>query len=146
MKNNKGITLIALIITVIVLAILTTVIVTRSTSMTQTARFETIETYMLSIKAKCKVISEKVYIGEMDSRELYGTEATFRGETGWYKLSQQDLNDIGVKDAKADEGYYVNYKLNEGEEGEDVDVAYEQGITLYGNTDYTLSSLLAERD
>lgn len=145
MKNNKGITLISLVITVVVLAILTTVVVTISTDISKTARFENIETYMLSIKSKCKVLANRKVIGEIDESGLYGesSDATFNEKTGWYKLSQADLNDIGVKDAKAGEGYYVNYNLDN---SEDVDVAYERGITLYDKTYYTLSSILAERD
>ena len=56
---------------------------------------------------------------------------------GWYRLSQGELNTIGLKDAKEKDGYYVNY----GSDGK-VDVAFEKGVEYEGQTYYKLSSIL----
>ena len=140
--NNKGITLITLIITVIILAIITGVVVTFSSNFTQTAKFETIETDLLLIRSKCKIRVERYVMGDIDG-ELIGTRQESGEYAGWYLLSQEDLNDIGLKNAKEENNYYVNYKLEEGEEEEEVDVAYGRGIYFNGQTFYKLSEILS---
>lgn len=60
LKNEKGITLIALVITVILLLILGGVSIMGGTNLVNTAKAETIETDMLTIKAKAKEYMENV--------------------------------------------------------------------------------------
>lgn len=138
-RNEKGITLISLIITVIVLIIITYVTISMSLGVSETAKFQNIETYMLLIQTKCEVLSNEKVIGEIDEGGLYGTKVTdvnspyYTEDGDWYSLSQADLNEIGVNDAKASDGYYFNYKTN--------DVAYEKGVEFEGRTYRTLSEI-----
>lgn len=121
-KENKGITFIALILTVILLAIITSVSVSMGIGFMQSAKFENIETYLLLIQSKSKIMADKIAIGELDPDEIRGDKQESGEYAGWYKLSQGDLNEIGVNKAKAEEGYYVNYDT--------LDVAYEKGVAL----------------
>ncbi len=134
MKNNKGITLIALIVTVILLAILAGATIKMGLGITSTAKFENIETQLLLIQSKVKIMSQDLVIGEIEESELKGTKQDSGEYMGWYLLSQSDLNDIGVEKAKAEDGYYVNYDTD--------DVAYSKGISLEGNTFTKLSNIL----
>lgn len=133
-RNDKGITLITLIVTVVILVILTYVTVSTSMDMTATSRFENLQTYMLLIQTKCEYLSNQLAIGEIYEDELIGTKQTSGEFAGWYKLSQGDLNAIGVKDAHAEDGYYINYATN--------DVAYEKGIEFQGFPFTYLSEIL----
>ena len=139
MKNNKGITLIALIIMVILLAILSMVTVKMGVSITGSAKFESIETNLLLIQGKVKKMSQDLVLGEIDTSDLKGTPQggeDYEGDyEGWYLLSQEDLNEMGVTKAKAEDGYYVNYATD--------DVAYAKGISLDGVTFKYLSDILS---
>lgn len=134
MKNNKGITLIALIVTVILLAILAGAAIKMGLGISSSAKFENIETYLLLIQSKVKIMSQDLVIGEIEEGDLKGTKQDSGDYDGWYLLSQSDLNDMGVDKAKAEDGYYVNYDTD--------DVAYSQGISLEGNTFTKLSDIL----
>ncbi len=133
-KSNRGITLITLIVTIIVLTLITAVGVSLGINMTGVARFETIETNLLLIQSKCKILAEQVYIGEIEDDELYGTKQTEGTYSGWYLLSQADLNSMGLTSLDAEDSYYVDY--------ENDDVAYGRGISLEGVTFYKLSDIL----
>lgn len=133
-RENKGITFITLILTVILLAIITGVSVSMGIGFMQSAKFENIETYLLLIQSKSKIMSDKIAIGEMDEDEIRGEKQVGGEYDGWYKLSQGDLNEIGVNKAKAEDGYYVNY--------EEDDVAYAKGVTLDDTLFYRLSQIL----
>lgn len=132
-KNNKGITLISLVITVIILAIIACVTVSIGVNIASQAKFDNIHTYLLLIQSKCDILSNDVVIGEINEDELYGVEQTSGEYSGWYKLSQSELDDIGVKDAKEEDGYYVNYNTN--------DVAYEKGVEKDGNIFHKLTEI-----
>ncbi len=133
-KNNKGITLITLVITVILLAIIASVGVSLGVNITGSAKFENVETNLLLIQSKCKVKADQKYLGEIEESELYGTKQTEGEYSGWYLLSQQDLGDMGLEDLKAEDNYYVDY--------ENDDVAYGKGIGFEGNVFYKLSDIL----
>lgn len=55
---------------------------------------------------------------------------------GWYLLSQDDLNNMGVENVDAADKYYVDY--------ENDDVAYGKGIENNDKTYYKLSEILAD--
>ncbi len=134
-KDNKGITLLTLVITVIVLAIIASVSVSMGLGMLETAKFENIQTDLLLIQSKSKMMAEGIAMGEIPEDEIRGQKQTEGEYIGWYKLSQQDLNEIGVTKAKAEDGYYVNY--------EEEDVLYARGATIEDQTFFKLSEILA---
>lgn len=133
LKNNKGITLIALVIMVILLLVIAAVGINGSRGLADLARFEGVETDLLLIQSKCKIIAEKKAIGEITEDELYGTKQTSGDYINWYLLSEEDLKKIGLKDAKSNDGYYVDYDND--------DVAYENGVTYNGTTYHKLSEM-----
>ncbi len=141
-KSNKGVTLIALVITIVILAIIATVAVLSGVDMSESAKFENVETSLLLIQSKIKVLAEKYVIGEITAADLYGDVVTDGGTyDGWYLLDQDDLYDLGVSDLDKDSGYYVQYVDINGDVS--VDVAYGAGITYNGTTYYKLSDILA---
>ena len=71
-REDKGITFIALILTFILLAIITSVSVSMGMNFMQSAKFENIETYLLLIQSKSKVMADKIAIGELDADEIIG--------------------------------------------------------------------------
>ncbi len=139
MENHKGITMISLIITIAILAIITYVSVSIGIGITGDVKFQNIETYMLLIQSKCEALANEKIIENLDDSSLYGTLQEEGDYAGWYKLSQAELNEIGVKDAKAEDGYYVNYYLND--KNKEVDVAYARGVTYHDEVFYLLSSI-----
>ncbi len=100
-KENKGITLVTLVITVIILVILAGTGVSIGLNLTATAKYTNVQTYMLLIQQKCEYVENEVVIGEMEEDDRYGELQEDGDLPGWYKLSQGDLNEMGVKGAKA---------------------------------------------
>lgn len=59
-KNNKGITMISLIVMIIVISILAGISITEGTALIKQVKVDNYKTNMISIKAKAKVIAEEV--------------------------------------------------------------------------------------
>ena len=135
-KNENGITIVALIITVILLILLASATISTSTKMIDTAKLENLKTDLLLIQSKIKVMADKKAIGEIEEEELYGTKQESGEYTGWYLLNQANLDNMGIKKANASDNYYVNY--------EDDDVAYGVGFEYKGTTYYKLSEMKEE--
>lgn len=133
-KNNKGITFVALIITVVVLLIIATTTIRITTSMASTAMFENVESSLMIIQSKCKTIADKKAIGEIDESEVYGVRQGSGEYEGYYLLTQADLGAMGLQKLDAKEGYYINYDTEE--------VIYGKGISLNGTKYYKLSDML----
>ena len=136
-KENKGITLVTLVITVIILVILAGTGVSIGLNLTATAKYTNVQTYMLLIQQKCEYVENEVVIGEMEEDDRYGELQEDGDLPGWYKLSQGDLNEMGVKVQKQKTGYYVNYNTEKG-----VDVIYKPGVVNDGETYYKLTEML----
>lgn len=136
LKNNKGITLTSLIIAVIVLIIISSVTINISLTFINTAKFENVKTELMLIQTKVKTMADRKAIGEVTEEELYGTKQTSGTYSGWYLLSQDDLDDMGIENADAGDEYYVNYESDDVALG--VDVRYE------GTTYHKLSEMLEE--
>ena len=138
LRNSNGITLAVLVVTIIILIIISTVSIHVSFDLIKTARFENVKTDLLLIQSKCKIKAEQKAIGDIEEVDLYGTKQENEGEyNGWYLLSQEDLQSIGVEDADASDKYYVNY--------ENDNVAYGKGIENDGKTYYKLSEILEDQ-
>lgn len=133
-KDNKGITFITLTVTVIVLLIIAFTSIKVTTTMATTARFENVQSSLMTIQSKCKMLIDKKAIGEIDDSELYGVKQESGEYTGYYKLTQGDLGEMGLQKLDAKEGYYINYETEE--------VAYEKGAALNGVKYYKLSEML----
>ncbi len=157
-KNNKGITLIALTITIIILLILASITIYSGKESIKKAQLESLKTNMLLIKAKAKEYVEqasfkngvnKSEISEEAKNELKGEEAnasdyskqniTINGGEILYKLTSDNLKEMGLKDVKlgSNEEYLVKYNIKD----VTVEVYNTSGYENNGTTVYSLSEL-----
>ena len=157
-KNNKGITLIALTITIIILLILASITIYSGKESIKKAQLESLKTNMLLIKAKAKEYVEqasfkngvnKSEISEEAKNELKGKEAnasdyskqniTINGGEILYKLTSDNLKEMGLKDVKlgCNEEYLVKYNIKD----VTVEVYNTSGYENNGTTVYSLSEL-----
>ena len=157
-KNNKGITLIALTITIIILLILASITIYSGKESIKKAQLESLKTNMLLIKAKAKEYVEqasfkngvnKSEISEEAKNELKGKEAnasdyskqniTINGGEILYKLTSDNLKEMGLKDVKlgSNEEYLVKYNIKD----VTVVVYNTSGYENNGTTVYSLSEL-----
>lgn len=157
-KNNKGITLIALTITIIILLILASITIYSGKESIKKAQLEILKTNMLLIKAKAKEYVEqasfkngvnKSEISEEAKNELKGKEAnasdyskqniTINGGEILYKLTSDNLKEMGLKDVKlgSNEEYLVKYNIKD----VTVEVYNTSGYENNGTTVYSLSEL-----
>lgn len=155
-KDTKGITLIALVITIIVLALITGVSLNIGSQLFSNVNLKTLDTNMLLIQAKVKVISEKNQFDE--NTPLKGTKvADITGDVdidklkdegiinesdssyqSYYLWNQNILDEEGLDSIKlkSNEKYIVNYETEE--------IIYFPGYEhTDGKTYYRLSDLTA---
>ena len=148
MKKDKGITMVALVITIIVLIILSGISVGTANKIIKSSELENLKTNMLLIKVKGKEYIENANFklgtniessSDKESKvtaakeELKGEEITssniFDGNTNitqdtitndnanyiyYYKLSTEDLKDMGISNVKSDEKkgcYIIKYDI-----------------------------------
>ncbi len=146
--NKRGITLIPLVITIIILGIIASVSIYTGTNIIKKTSLQTINTNMMLIQAKVKTISEQAKFNN-DTSIYKGTKLTQIEENkkidelvsknivekneNYYLLSQSDLNEMGLEKIKIDDGYIVEYVNNE--------IIYVKGFNANNNTYYKLSEM-----
>ena len=120
LKIEKGITLVALVITVILMLILAGVGLHFGTDAIDKAKLEDIKTDMISIKTKAKIIAEQYNFKDIDS--LVGSKITSQEDASkigiedniedieLYKWTSEDLNSQGLSTIDGDK-YIVKYDL-----------------------------------
>ncbi len=168
MKNYKGITLISLVITIIVMIILSGVGITQGNKLIKQAKIESIITTMITIRSKAKVYAEEVNSQVWDlkddinakqnrKKEIFlesfnmqettltkeaegelNQEIKENGGYESYELSQDTIEKIGLKDAVAETDFVVVYNNNDYTK---LDVIKKSGINYKGKKYYTLSKL-----
>ena len=153
LRNEKGVTMAMLIITVIVMVVVASIAMTAGSNLRKKTELADRVSQMQLIQAKAEEIyNEHLYKGS----KLLGQEVTLnegdeiRNEK-WYKLSSEDMKSMGIDFTPTDEYYYcVKYDLTEenSEEGVDkeeidpIDVYYSGGYeSTNGNMYYTLEKL-----
>jgi type II secretory pathway pseudopilin PulG len=166
MKKESGITLVALVITVIILLIIASISVYEGTDAIKNAKIQTIDTNMLTIKAKAKAYGEEIDAAiwalsdEDKSRKKdelikeYGMSATtinnsniisqldseVSSDYDVYEISQM-LKNIGLndtQDSSSSSQYLVVYNSSDYTK---MDIVYTTGVTYNGTKYYTLSAL-----
>lgn len=149
LKNNKGITLVALIIIVIIMIILVGVGINIGMDAVERTKLEDLKTNMLSIKTKAKTIQEKYSFGDIESLVGEKIEDTSvlkeelvnllpAGETV-YEWNKQILEEQALKEIQlAENAFYIVY-YNEGEAT--CEVYYSEGFEYEGKTYYSLTDL-----
>ena len=153
LKHNKGITLTALVITIIILGMIVAITISASSPLIDEAKLQEEKTTLLLIQAKWKVEIEKVtfdgtsmfadmgtVITEGENKGYLNDEYKVQVDSKWgveegiyYKLSQECLNDMGLSDVNTGKGYIVNYSNN--------DIILESGFEYDGTTYYKLSDI-----
>lgn len=153
LRNEKGVTMAMLIVTVIVMVVVASIAMTAGSNLRKKTELADRVSQMQLIQAKAEEIyNEHLYKGS----KLLGQEVTLnegdeiRNEK-WYKLSSEDMKSMGIDFTPTDEYYYcVKYDLTEenSEEGVDkedidpIDVYYSGGYeSTNGNMYYTLGKL-----
>ena len=151
LKNKKGITIIALVITVIIMLILVGVTIKVGTNSIDEAEKEDIITNMISIKTRAKIVKDQYNFKDIQS--LVGTNLSEPGnynieiiknnipdenETNCYIWTQEDLNNQGLTSIKSNElNFYVVYY---GDDNNGIEVYYSKGI----NGKYSLTEIQQE--
>lgn len=144
-KNEYGLATIKLIFTIIILVAIIMVAVFVVSKQIESNHVTDIKTDLLFIQAKIKGIHDKKIVDSNQSllgeeiSEYHENEAInemISGEEKWYKLSQDDLNQIGIGYLKAEEGFIVNYETEE--------VIYVKGVQEEEQTYYRLSDMIED--
>lgn len=166
MKNNKGVTLVSLVITIVVLIIISGITVNVSNDVSEQARLQDLKTNMLLIQAKAKTLAEEVNfetanldatkeedakkIAEIKGTKLIGTKfdsseetiktatsnAGVTDTTDFYYLSQENLSQMGINIEVPEDTYYL-VKYN----FEDTEVVFTGGYKYEDEVYYKLSEL-----
>ena len=139
-KIENGITIVALVITIILMLILAGVGMHFGTSAIDKAKLEDIKTDMISIKTKAKIVAEQFNFKDIDSlvgSQITEDEAGKLGITNYSdkirKWSSSDLSSQNLSNIKGDT-YVVSYDL---EDPNNCEVYYLHGYE--GN--YSLTQL-----
>lgn len=146
--NVKGITLVSLVITIIVLLIITSITIYTGGNIIKKADLQTINTNMMLIQAKVKTISEQAKFNK-DTSKYKGTKISqitgnskiqkliddkiIEDNENSYLLSQDDLNTMGLEKIKNEDGYVVNYDTDE--------IIYVKGFEENNNMYHKLSEM-----
>ncbi len=150
--NNKGITMVTLVITIVIMLILAGVTITGGYSLIKKAQLESLKTNMLLVEAKTKTALEE-YNFSKDESKLIGvqiqetdTEKVSKlkkaGEnysSDWYYLNQEKLNNMNLSDIKLPENEYYFVKYNK--ENLTVEILYTKGFEENNKIKYTLTQL-----
>lgn len=147
-KNSKGITLVALVLTIIILMIITSVTVYTGSNIIKQVSLQNINTDMMLIQAKAKTIAEQAKFNK-DNSNYKGTpliqvldnkkidklvdEGIVEDITKYYLLSKDDLNSMGLEKVDIADGYLVNYENEE--------VIYVKGFKNGDKVYYKLSDM-----
>ena len=122
LKNEKGITLVALVITIVLMLILVVVGIEYGGSAIQRATLEDIKTDMISIKTRAKIVAEQYNFKDIES--LVGSEITAEEASKidlteqWQENSDKILKwsseDLASQNLRAIQGdkYIVSYDLD----------------------------------
>ena len=147
MKKDNGITLIALIVTIIIMIILATIVVDFSTKAIDKAKLEDIKTNMLLIQGKSQTIYEKYSFKEIEELTgiLYSEQNNYvisdglldhlKVEDDIYIWGEEALNENGLGTIKTDEQtfYIVDYTTSE--------IYFSKGYEYNDSIYYSLTEL-----
>ena len=169
MKKNRGITMVALVITIVVLLIIAGISIGAGNNAIKNSKLENLKTNMLliEVKAKEQIENAKFRLGtsfdkateEEKTNRVNTAKTEFIGEEivdgnifnnnikedntnniYYYKLSTQNLIDMGLKNVKSDEkeGYYiVKYDLK----NSTIEIYNTEGFDDEGNVVYSLTDI-----
>lgn len=147
-SNEQAVTLVSLVITIIILAILGSITVYIGGNIIKKTSLQTINTNMMLIQAKVKTISEQAkfnkntqgYKGTKISEVVNHPKVTELIENNLiedqeknYLLSMEDLHAMGLEKINLEDGYIVNYETDE--------IIYVKGFKSNNTVYYKLSEM-----
>lgn len=142
LKNNKGVTLTMLVITIIIIVILAGTTITASDLLIKQTKSKNVTTNMILVKAKAEALYEEYTFNETAEESYVGTKVTDVSSYGaentgkWYKWGPSELASLGFDENMLANGgeFIVNYETGE--------VIYTLGVKEdSGDIKYTLSEL-----
>lgn len=149
LKQNKGITIVALIVTIIIMLILASVTIQFGTGEIEKAKLEDIKTTMLLIKGRAQIVADKEEFGETydkngmlkladatdyDTSNLQNIFDTLEDTSNLYIWEQTAMDNNNIDVEITNEDFFVmDYSTGE--------VYYSLGYTYKGNTYYSLSQM-----
>lgn len=159
-KDNSGITLATLIITIIVITIIATISVYEGKELIEKSKVETIETNMLTIQAKTKSYADEIdakiwtesnkdtardnefhikgFSSASPSQEILAQiDDNIKEDYIAYTITGEALIKMGL-DEISDEIYMVVFKKSDYKL---MDIVYQKGVTYKETTYYALSKL-----
>lgn len=162
-KKNSGITLVALVITIIVMIIIASISVYEGKAIIKKSKIQTLETNMLTVKAKAKAYAEEIdakvwALSEseqqtakeekfteknmtkttVDSEALGQISIDIKNDYDAYLVTDAALDDMGLSELKEDDDYIVIYSASDYKL---MDVIYSAGVDYNGKRYYSLSTL-----
>lgn len=150
MKNKKGITLVSLIVTIVVMGILLSVTVIYSSDLMQKSKMTDYIGYMKLVKARADVVlEEEVFnsVGEIESDEISNSKIddiiVEKYNDTKYLIRIWNGNDIanqGIDKSILKNTNYFVIVFNT-ESRKTVDVIYSEGCELKGEICYTLTAM-----
>ena len=161
-KRNSGITLVALVITVIIMIIIASISIYEGRKIIATSKVQTLETNMLTIQAKVKAYAEeidsKVWVYKNEEQNTKRNEEfsnkgmntisigenvldqisdDIKSNAVAYEITGQVLTDMGLEEIKKDT-YAVVFNKDDYKK---MDLVYPNGVSYEGSVYYSLSKL-----
>lgn len=161
--NQKGITIMALVVTVIVILIIAGISINEGKSLIKKSKIENLMTNMIVIKSKSKVIAEEVNAATWNKTDeeknakfidgdTYAMQVTTisqeqasqldadikNAEYICYLITEETLEYMGLSEIDDEESYIVVYKKDDFTK---LDIVYSDAISYEGESFYTLSRL-----
>lgn len=163
-KNNKGITLMALVITIIIILILASITVNQGYGLIKEAKIQNLETNLLAIRAKAKEYGENVdaknWAEEDETEKQNKNEEEFINtyklnlfdasgkswddpEYTYYSLDKESFDNMDLSEIydDNDEEYIIGYKTSDLSE---IEIIYAEGIEYNDKIIYSLTELQNE--
>ena len=149
MKNNKGITIIALIITIIVTLILVTFVVNYGTTEIDKAKIEDLKATMLLIKGRANIVIDKESFGEEYEKEgmlQYDDATTYTANIpNELRTMLTDTSNLYIWEQTAMDNNNIDVEITEEDffiiDYNTLEIYSSLGYTIDGNTYYSLSQL-----
>ena len=151
--NNKGITLMALVVTIIVMMIIASIAVYEGKEIVDRSKVQTLQTNMLTIQAKAKAYAEEIEAKvwalsnennkKEDKRKMEFALKGFTNPTSNNGKIEYTINDTALKTMGLDDSKASDYTVIFSSDYSDIDIRYNPGIK-YEKKIYNLLSDLQE--
>lgn len=151
-KNNSGITIVALIITLIVLIIIASIAIYEGQTLIRTSKVQTLETNMLTLQVKAKAIAEeiesKIWVLESDSGNTVQKDIKRNAEFLKKGFVETNVDPKALKQVSYDlESNYVAYNVTQQAVDEmDLDeIQADTYVIIFSKSDYKYMDVIYKK-